>query len=128
MSRALVNPRMTARLVGSFFPNSVTVQVAAEVRDSTGEPQPTWTDVAGLKGLPCRITAYAGVRHAQETNLAYAIVTDITHIIVLVGDYSGLVTTKHRLKDAVGTLYDIRLVVVDATNSITRMQARIVTI
>lgn len=125
MTRAHVHPRMTARLTsGGFFPHSVTVQVASRAADSTGELQTSaWNDVANMRALPCRISPSTG---QQERNLDFGTVTEVTHVILISGNYADLLTTANRLKGSDGVLYDVRGVVADSTGTTTRVLARAV--
>ena len=136
----LIHPQMLARLTPTFLATLGTVQAATVTQSATGAIVQTWTDVAGLVALPCRI-APAGANERRAPTGTYA---DISHVAILSntvnlvdelvnllidanGDAlidNGAVTEMMRFV-ADGTEYDIVGVEVDGNRQVSRLRLRV---
>ena len=119
MARPLIAPGMFARLY-SFYPVTVTIQVATEARGTTGDFTPYWNNKLGYVDLDCRLSP-AGGKEIKQPDQTYVIAT---HIIAIAGYYPGIDETERAV---IGSqTFDILLVENDGQGDSTRLLAEIV--
>lgn len=120
--RDIVSPRLFSKLA-NFFPSTVTIQAASEVRAASGQPTKTWAAVTGMTAISALLAPATGGENKTQSGIW----TKVTHTIALAG-YYPLITTKMRVRDdATGQVYDILLPMHDGLGTSTRLLCEVVT-
>uniref|UniRef100_A0A6M3M9I7 Putative head-tail joining protein n=1 Tax=viral metagenome TaxID=1070528 RepID=A0A6M3M9I7_9ZZZZ len=114
----IIDPRMLARL-HNFYPSTVTIQVAIEVQDATGDITLNWAD--DYVDLPARIGPSGG-REVRMPNQTYAV---STHTIALRAWYPTITVEDRVLADD-GSIYNIMLIESDDQQASTYLYTEIV--
>lgn len=118
MTTNVIHPRMFDRL-GLFYPARVTIQVASESADSTGQMIPAWANIPGCTALAARISPTGG----QEKRLPEQIIGIATHMIELTAAHREIII-KNRAIDDRGKTFDIVSVETDGNSKTTRLGVR----
>lgn len=116
----LVHPQWLSRLTPTFFVASCTIQQAVETQSATGSIVHTWTDVAGLVGLGCRIAP----QQADERRSPVQKYADTTHVCVINAFYAEITEQMQAIIDS--ATYEIVGVETDGNQTMTRMYLRVV--
>lgn len=120
--RELVSERLPAALAGDRAEHRLSFQARATGRNTVGSPTGAWGAVAGLQGLPARISANTG---PQETERPDQTFTVSTYRAALFGDYA--IVDTMRATDQDGQLYDVEGVQHDSARAFTYVDLEVAT-
>ncbi len=120
MHSRLIHPRLLQTLDRDFFPQDCAIQAPGITRDTAGGEIRSYSTVAGMESIPCRVAPAGG----GERRSAQQVFLDSTHTILLAGQFRSLTTAMRAVVN--GQAYDILLPEPDSEGATTRLTCRIV--